>query len=304
MARLKVFEIFVFTALICLAMPSKLIYRKYEKRHPKKNYVQIVEIFETRQEPPQHTESDKELNDFLARDAYKTDMNCTKANETESLVTTTVLPRIPTTAFRQVTTTLQPITLPSTAKSTSVRTPNLDDLFTIPPRPTKPTIIPNPRENNNPDYTNVIPWPLPNVQVTKHPPNTKAPTIVIKETDDDRNHNRTHLKDVDNNFWGSQTTTLRVHTTTEDAEILYKTSEEKESDDGYDEDNYDILTPTEQLETNNQPTRVSNGEYSDNEYDEEYDNNIDGDYEGELGKRRKRQKKTVLNLKRKHTSKT
>lgn len=321
MACVKVLTFFAFLTLLCVVNSSKLIYRRYEKKHPKKNYVQVVEIFGTRQEPPHYTKSDKELNNFLARDSYKTDMNCTKSNKTKSdevttnkVTTTTALPvtipvtfsTIPTTAFR-ITTTSPPIEKPptTTTKSTPIRTPNLNELFTI--RPTKPTIKPNPRENNNPDYTNVIPWP--NVQVTKHPPSTKTPTIVIQETDDQPANNRTTLGDIDNEFRRTQkpsTTTTRKSSSVESVDdgIYYKTDEEKEEDyngNEYNEDNYtDTISPNEFELT----TEEGAAEYSDNENDSDNENEYDED-EGELQKRRKRQKaKSVTTLKRKHTTKT
>jgi hypothetical protein len=302
MACVKVFGIFVFLTLVnfcfvnCSGNPSRLIYRKYEKKHPKKNYVQIVEIFGTQQIPPHYTKSDKELNDFLARDSYKTDMNCTKTNQTESVETTTTVnfPTIPTTAVRLVTTTQKPAAQRPTTKSTSIRTPNLNELFTIPMRPTRPTIQPNPPENKNPDYSNVIPWT--NVIVTKHPPSTNTPIIVIQETDDLPTNKKTTYIDIDRDFRGNlkplaTTTEISLSRESSDDEVIYKTDEEKE----YSEDNYPDVIPSDQFE---------GADYTDD--NEDYDENNDEDYEGEiLSKRRKRQKKkSGTTLMRKNTTKS
>lgn len=297
MACVKFLAVFV---LLSVVNSSTLIYRKYEKQHPKKNYVQIVEIFGTNQQPPHYTKSDKELNDFLARDSYKTDMNCTKANETESVETTTsatpttvtvtrtiTRPTIPTTAFRRVT---------ATTKSTQTRTPNLNELFTIPARPTKPTIKPNPKENSNPDYTNVIPWQSPNVQVTKHPPRTNTTTLLIQETDDHPTNNRTTLRDVDREMQTSRKpieTTTKVSSAELDDEVIYKSGEDDEGE--YNEGNYPDVIPSNEFEAPLEGTELS---------DDEYDNDGE-DYDEEQQKRRKRQKtKRLTVMKRKNTVKS
>lgn len=303
MASVKSWVFLLLLAILCTVNASKLVYRKYEKKHPKKNYVQVVEIFQTRQAPPRYSANEKDLNDFLARDSYKTDMNCSKANESESEtfkppisrptllstrpVTTTLrpvtrpittFPTIPTTAFRQVTS-------PTTPRYTSA--PNLNNLFTI--RMTKPTIRPNPRENKNPDYTNLLPETKPNVQMTKHPLTTMPPTIVIKETDDYPATNRTTLVDIEKEIYTRKSVSVptTVSTTTEflDEEIVYPDSGEEpfdEGDENYNENNYPDVIPTDQIE----PTGPSET-YSDKE---DYDEDEDGEDYDELGKRRKRRK--------------
>jgi hypothetical protein len=145
-----------------------MVYRRYERIHERKNYTQIVEIFQTIQRPPEFIEDEKALNDFLGRDAFKSDMNCTHEDSTEGISTTTENVDIKTTTTHR-----------RTASST---TPNLNQLFTI--KPTRSTIRPNPKENKNPDYTELYIVPKPNVQVTKHRPSTiSPPLIVIQETD-------------------------------------------------------------------------------------------------------------------------
>lgn len=271
MAGVKIQGILLLLSLmLCAVNSSKLIYRKYEKEFPEKKYVQVVEIFETRRAPPHFSQSDRELNDFLARDSYSTDMNCTKANETDKVevvtrpaTTTTRIPSIPTTAYRRATT-------PST-------TPNLNNLFTI--RTTKPTIKPNPPENRNPDYTNVLPWPNTNVQVTKHPPSTTKPTIMIKETDPTTN-TTTH---VENDFGN---TTDGTESEFSDNEIIYADGDEELDgiDENYNEANYPDVIPPEQFE----PLNDGNGTLSDrNDYDDDEENS-DDDEEFEKSKRRKR----------------
>lgn len=294
MACVKSLGILLLLSVFFTLNSATLVYRKYEKKHPKKNYVQVVEVFQTRQEPPHYSENEKDLNDFLAQDAYKSDMNCTKMNESESEtlrppitrpITSTRLP-----VTRPITTTLRPMTKPTvttfpTIPTTAYRqttnpttrhtsTPNLNNLFTI--RMTKPTIKPNPKENTNPDYTNLLPERRPNVQMTKHPSTTMPTTIVIKETDE-------YPKATE-----SSTTELW------DDEIVYPNSDEEplEEDDDYDENNYPDIIPTDQIDQN-KPTEDLEV-YSDGEGYEEEGDDEDGDEEtrdyNELRKRRKRRK--------------
>lgn len=274
MACVRVLRIFALLSLICAVSASQLIYRKYEKKHPKKNYVQVVEIFGTRGAPPRFIKDDRELNDFLAGDAYKSDMNCTKSDdvETQRPVTrplTSTLPTIPTTAFRWLLTTPTPQV--TTESQTPKFTKKMNNLFTM--RTTKPTIKPNPRENNNPDYRNIF---EPNVQVTKHPPSTSVTTMVIQEPDDE---SRTTLRDVDS---GKTTSTT---TAEPDDDIIYADSDnEDDNGDDYNEDNYPDIVPPDQIN----PTK---------EYNEEEDSgeneNDDYDDADELGKRRKRHKPAI-----------
>jgi hypothetical protein len=301
MARFKVFRVFVLLTLLGLAASSKLIYRKYEKKHPKRNYVQIVEIFETRQEPPGFSESDKELNDFLARDAYKTDMNCTKGEgteaTTETIKTTTekvTLPTIPTTAYRRSTT------------PTTFRTPNLNELFTISTRSTKPTIKPNPRENTNPDYTNVTPWQshTHSVQVTKHLPNANTPTIVIIAPDDQPKRNRTVVKDFDKDLSRAVTMPTTSREFENDPEIVYMTSEEKLEDGDYDGEKFDHDFVEEGEDGSNRDIDAASQEHNDYDDYEGTDGN-DEDYDQERRRRRRHKKETAKKPKyiNKHKSK-
>lgn len=276
MAHVKVLGALLLLLVLSDATSSQLIYRKYEKKHPKKNYVQVVEIFKTRQAPPHYTHNEKELNDFLARDSYKTDMNCTKHNVTDSAeifarptTVATTYPTIPTTAYRRATTPSPPRTkFPTT-------TPNLNELFTI--RTKKPTIKPNPRENNNPDYTNLN-SPKPNIQFTKHPPSIIPPTIVIQETDDHPTANRTTLVDVE----GDSRRNERPEPEPTEDEIIYADSNEEDLENGngddYRENDYDVI-PEDQFEPNeNHEDDLSEEE---GDYDEEGDDD-------QMKRRRKR----------------
>lgn len=287
MACVKIFQILLLFSAFCILNSAKLVYRKYEKKHPKKNYVQVVEIFQTLQVPPHFSANEKELNDFLAKDSYKTDMNCTKTNESESEtlrppitnpVTTTyppvtrpvvtTLPTIPTTAFRRVSN-------PTTLRYTS--TPNLNNLFTI--RMTKPTIKPNPRENQNPDYSNLLPDSKPNVQMTKHPLTTMPPTILIKEMDESLTTLRNVLLEHEREVPPVTTEVLS------DEEIIYPEEGEELIDDidkDYDENNYPDIIPTDE---------ISRTEHSETYYEgEDYDEEGEGDDYDEPNKRRKRRK--------------
>lgn len=315
MASINSFRILVLLTVLCAVNSSKLIYRRYEKKHHKKNYIQVIEIFESRQAPPLFSENDRDLNDFLAKDSYKTDMNCSKANQngsetvlpplTEPIVTT--LPTIPTTASRRPLTTPW-VTSTQTPRFTPTRSPNLNNLFTI--RPTKPTIRPNPRENENPDYTELIPDQKLNVQVTKHRTTRMPQIIVIQETDDYPTTNLVTLAETDverdtlstEKFPFTSTTELQPNTTTEksyDEEIIYSDSgEELGPGDDYNEDNYPDVIPPDQVE----PTDDTLANYSDAD---DYDDDEEGENFNELKKRRKRQKiKRTTPLKSSHTKKT
>lgn len=251
--------------MLSVVNSANVIYRKYERKHPKKNYVQVFEIFGTREAPPYHSKTEKELNDFLARDAYNTDMNYSR---------TTTLPTIPTTAYRRNLTTPFPTRFPTT--------PDFNNLFTI--RPTKPTIKPNPHENTNPDYTNLASEPKPNVQVTKHPVSPRKPTILIQEsTDDHQTVNRTTLADIESDF---STAPKTLPTSTED-DIIYADSGESQLDkeDDYNGISYDAdLVPQEQIDEPQDPGTDSEEDDDNQEVDDDY-----GD-----GARRKRTKKKRL----------
>lgn len=219
-----------------------MIYRRYEKENIEKNYVQIVEIFETNLHPPNFIENEKELNDFLGKDAFKTDMNCSSVTTeredieetTDWISATTSKPlKDPTSTFRHPTTSFS---------TTTFRPPNLDNIFTVKPTrtTTKSTIRPNPKENENPDYTELYNWPRnqpkPNVQVTKHLPTTIKPTLIlIKETDVQVTKNQTNP---------TSTSEKNVVTTTE----VVPNNENYDDDDNgtdnevddYNEDSYDL----------------------------------------------------------------
>lgn len=183
-------KVFILVCLLSLVLVSnsKVVYRKYERKNQKKNYVEVIEVFETIQKPPKYLETEKDLNDFLGRDSFKSSMNCTEATAPtpdefpmeEGLVVTTTRPSNWTTMASATTT--QAVT----------------------DRKTKPTIKPNPFENTNPDYTSLYQFPSPDIQVTKHLPNTILTTpqtiITIKETDDHPGTNRNTLSNEENNY--------------------------------------------------------------------------------------------------------
>lgn len=235
---------------LILSIESRMVYRRYEKQHPEKNYTEIVEIFDTVQRPPIYSESEKSLNDFLAKDAFKTDMNCTAISSTTKMTTTRAYPT-------------------TTASPTITKPPNLDNLFTI--KPTRSTIRPNPKENENPDYTELYNYnKKPNIQVTKYRPSSIRPYIVIKETD---------VQTI-----RSQTDKNRVESTTVsddyDEEIDEYYGSENGSNEEYDENNYELVTEDDLLQG----------------VDENYD---ESDYE----MKRRRKRLNQLNRRRKHIQK-
>ena len=219
-----------------------MIYQRFEKENLKKNYIEIVEIFETIQRPPNFIENEKELNDFLGKDAFKADMNCSTVTTEKSSVTTSTKPlKDPTSTHRQPS--------PTTPyPTTTIRPPNLDHLFTI--KPTKSTIRPNPKENENPDYTELYNWqknrPKPNVQVTKHLPTTiKPPLIVIKETDVQVTKNRTQP----NNSGGKNVETTTVIDPNNENYDEQGDGSENGSDNGdedYDENSYSLVNENDE----------------------------------------------------------
>lgn len=304
MAKIKILGILALAALFCDVNSYKTIYRKYERKHPNKNYVEVYEIFGTQFAPPPHSKNDKDLNDFLARDAYKVDMNCSKVTEGVDVeiitqaATTTPFPTKPTTAYRRRV----------TPPTSSTRSPNLNNLFTV--RPTRPTIRPNPRNNSNPDYENLNPWlkplPKPNVQVTKHPQSTTPPTMVIQETDDHPTTNRTSLIEIDEDLTARRwPTTTQIATTTktsvsefedDDDDPIYPDSGEQFEDDQYDENRYQDVIPDDQVGNNDDP-----------QYESENEDNSIGDGEDDYDeehRRKRRKSKRLASLKRKYTEKS
>lgn len=166
---------------LVLVSNSKVVYRKYERKNAKKNYVEVVEVFETVQKPPKQLESEKDLNDFLGKDSFKTSMNCSE-------IQTPTIPQDLPPKEEIIVTTSRTIILTTMASTTIGVTQRL----------MKPTIIPNPFENTNPDYTTLYRLPRPDIQVTKHLPNTPKTIITIKETDDHPVTSRNTLSNEDN----------------------------------------------------------------------------------------------------------
>ncbi|KAG5684712.1 hypothetical protein PVAND_013926 [Polypedilum vanderplanki] len=282
----ELFSISTFLFVFIAIAQCGMIYRRYEKQHPTKNYTQIVEIFETVQRPPYYSETEKDLNDFLGRDAFKNDMNCTKMNDTEEIVTTTT--KVPSTSTTRY-------TIPTTAyrrsiptETTTMKSPNLDldHLFTI--KPTRTTIKPNPKENENPDYTELYNWATPHVQVTKHSPSTEKPLLIfIKETDD-----------VQANQTTTTTTTTEATTVAEyddNQENGYESDNETvneefdEDDDEYDENNYDILKDHEQMANVN--------------YDQEDEDEMSEEFTDDLDAKKRRKRLNSIRKRRAHKRK-
>lgn len=325
MVELRMFIILILLSESLTFPPKELIYRRFERKHSKKNFIEVIEIFDTRNAPPLYTPENESLNNFLAKDS----MNCTTISETqpESDLRTQVVSKTPnsTAIITDKTTTPRVSTSSPTywdiINKYTVRPPSLNNLFT--PRPTKPTILPNPRENNNPDYTNLLTWPKPNVQVTKHPPSTFPTTMIIKETDDHPNRNLTTLFNVNENemiepvaIANITTSSTTTTTTTMAAPVLaepisidenVEESIEKSDqfpDDGYEEKSYDVLSDDDIDGVNKNGTNLE-PEY---DYREEDDDDVDDDDdEEELSKRKKRNRKLwrkpVKALKLKHMSK-
>lgn len=267
-----------FVLLSCLLALTQagMIYRRYEKTHPK--YVQVVEIFETMRKPPLYSENDKVLNDFLGRDAFRTDMNCTEdsSSEREETTTTTTKPEISTTTNRAIKSTTKRITTrtpstvfqlstdsmmtysplpfpklttPSIRTTTTSKPPNLEHLTTT--RSTKPTIKPNPKENVNPDYTEIDRSRL-HVQT--------MPKFTTPHAEDD-SHSSKHPSHVDDDY--------------------------SDENDEYNEGNYDVYNPDEDTTANRE------------DYDDESDD--DDDYDA-INRRRKRMHAIRKRLSRKrHT---
>ncbi|CAO1386356.1 unnamed protein product [Diamesa serratosioi] len=173
-------KVLILVCLLSLVLDSnsKVVYRKYERKNQKKNYVEVIEVFETIQKPPKYLETEKDLNDFLGKDSFKSSINCTEIERPNN--------SIPQEVPAVIVTTRRPTTW-----TTSTTT-------TVTQRPMKPTIKPNPFENTNPDYTSLYRLPRPDIQVTKHLPNTSKTIITIKETDDHPATNRNTLSNEDN----------------------------------------------------------------------------------------------------------
>lgn len=250
------------TAFLCtliLLAECEMVYRKYQKENIKKKYIQIVEIFSTHSHPPAYIEDEKSLNDYIGRDAFKTDMNCSKIDTSTTEKPKTTTKANPTTAFPSTTQSTTIFTIPTTAyryslttspSLTITRAPNLDNLFTI--RNTKPTIRPNPKENQNPDYTELHGLPHPNVQVTKHLPTTKSPLILIKETDVQATKNKTPKAPLVEEDIQTTTSSISDGDDYNDEGIDNEEDNENESEgdgdiDNYDENNYD----SDNLDNNN-----------------------------------------------------
>lgn len=313
MAKLQILGIFVFAAVVSSEI---LVYRKYHRYPPNKNYTEVFEIFGTKAQPPPHIGSEGELNNFLARDAYKTDMNCSKVDGKPDVELATRPTTTSTTLFPEIP--IQRRTVATTTRR-STTTPNLTNLFRL----TKPTIKPNPKENLNPDYNDLgasSPTKKPSVQVTKHPSSTSATTIVIKESDDPSTTNRNPWVEVDEEWsrtgnttqrptrattqksvptttvftlfpWATRaSTTTPTTTTTEDSEIIYP-----DEDPVYDGENYEVLTSEEKdREQRNRGDIEGDDEANyDGDDDAEYENEEDN---FEPGQRKRRKSKRVAAL--------
>ncbi|CAO1383152.1 unnamed protein product [Diamesa tonsa] len=209
---------------LVLVSNSKVVYRKFERKNPKKNYVEVIEVFDTIQKPPKYLETEKDLNDFLGRDSFKSSMNFKEETaqipdefpiEEDSIVTT----RRPSTG-----TTMTPATATQTVQD----------------RKTKPTIKPNPFENINPDYTSLYRFPSPDIQVTKHLPNTILNTpqtlITIKETDDHPGTSRNTLSNEENNYDAEYTDDTKNNNNEDTDDVVYDDDQTNQTEPTY-EDN-------------------------------------------------------------------
>lgn len=214
---------------LVLVSNSKVVYRKYERRPAKKNYVEVIEVFETIQKPPKYLETEKELNDFLGRDSFKSSMNCTEV-ETPTAPMPEELPIeeviIETTRRTSIWTTISPATT----------------IQTVTERKTKPTIKPNPFENTNPDYTSLYRFPSPDIQVTKHLPNTPKTIITIKETDDHPGTNRNTLSNEENNYDTEYTDDTKINNNEDTDDVVYdddQTNENNQAETTYEDNDVD-----------------------------------------------------------------
>lgn len=116
--------IFALVALAVSTASSKSIYREYQKLNDGKSFVHMVEIFDAHREPPTHSRNEKELNDFLGLDLLDSKATTAKLIDTKKRSPERAVP------------------------PTSDKLPN--------PRRSKPLIKPNPKENVNPDYSDLL----------------------------------------------------------------------------------------------------------------------------------------------------
>lgn len=262
-----------------------MIYRRYERPNEEKNYVEIVEIFETKLHPPNYIENEKELNDFLGKDAFKSDMNCSTVTTEREETTKRISESTTTKPLKDPISTRRPQSPTTQIPATTFRPPNLDNIFTVKP-PTRPTIRPNPKENENPDYTELYNWPKnqpkPNVQVTKHLPTTiKPPLIVIKETDVQVTKNRTNPINTSEKNMESTTEAVIDNEIYDDNDDNGTENGDEDVDD-YDENSYDLA--------------------NENDHNQLPDDEIYSDEDDESIKRRKRLNK--IQRRRKHIQST
>lgn len=268
----KLLNSFVILSCILALTHAEMIYRRYEKKHPRKKYVQIVEIFQTNRRPPHYSENERALNDFLGREAFRTDMNCTedKNSATEDSLTTTIKPDIKTTTKRVISTTkhspstttttifhlstdpmmtYSPLPFPKfttptpvfptpSRTTTTMKPPNLDQLFTI--RSTKPTFKPNPKENVNPDYTALDDSWSPSSRKPFESKTNTPPTIPHAES----NKERKNSLDSERVAGKTSTSTTTTERTRQNENDEYSDNEGEEIGD-YDENNYEVIDSEE-----------------------------------------------------------
>lgn len=253
---------FVILSCILALTHAGMIYRRYEKEHPKQKYVQIVEIFETIKRPPFFIENERALNDFLGREAFRSDMNCTedKSNEKTTEESKTIKPQITTTKRMTTSTTKRvptstttkifqlstdsmvtysplpfpKLTTPPPRTTSTIKPPDLDHIFTI--RSTKPTIKPNPKENVNPDYTALDGWssPLPFESITNTP---KKSTTTHAVTSKEQKNTLESIYSEEGGKSGRKTTTT--------TEVPRNEDEYSDIEDDYNSNNYPIIDSDE-----------------------------------------------------------
>lgn len=180
---------------------ENMIYKRYERKHATKDFIEIVEIFKTNKMPTYDINDDVAINNFLAIDLFNKQFGSTTST-TETI-------RIPTTwrPFPQTTTTERPFY-----------------------RSTRPTIKPNPKENQNPDYTDIL-EPIKDKNESSKVPQT------TKRTDDEDTTNKNVLTNIYDDYEMETVESI----TENEQEIKGKNQEdieEDEDDEEYDEDYY------------------------------------------------------------------
>ena len=209
----------VYVASLPLSPNETVIYKKYERKHPTKNFIEVVEIWSTMKEPPSFTKDDEAINNFLAIDLYNQHLRSTTTEQAN------ILPEIPNSTWR-----------PLPQSTTTERQPF---------RSTRPTIRPNPMENENPDYTDILqPIHGKNNTITNDSVMiSKAP----KRTDDEDSTVKNKLHNMYEDYEGSAESTITESYVPPHKEPKPEVEEEEEDDededygDDYYENKFDVV---------------------------------------------------------------